>query len=90
MEENNDILSKLREAIERCEDMKKLPQGLKATASVNAKLKKMCNEANERLKKTQEFLNCVMDSKLQVTATQRQECIHLLFFYLEFHLLFFS
>ena len=35
----------------------------------------MLNEANDRLKEAQEFLNCVMDSKLQVTATQRQECI---------------
>ena len=64
MEENSDSLSKLREAIERCKDMKKLPQAHKA---INNKLEKMLKEA-------QEFFNGVMNRKLQVTVitvTQR-------------------
>ena len=44
MEENSDSLSKLREAIERCKDMKKLPQAHKA---INNKLEKMLKEAQE-------------------------------------------
>ena len=72
MEENSDSLSKLREAIERCKDMKKLPQAHKA---INNKLEKMLKEA-------QEFFNGVMNRKLQVTVitvTQSESRMHTFF-----------
>lgn len=66
MEENSCCLSKLREAIDKCEDMKELSQANKAIVSIKIKLEKMFNEAKDRLKEAQEFLNRVAAEKLQV------------------------
>ena len=66
MEEHSCCLSKLREAIDKCEDIKELSQAIKAIVKIKTKLEKMFNEAKDRLKEAQEFLNRVVAEKLQV------------------------
>ena len=66
MEENIGCLSKLREAIDKCGDMKVLSQANKAAASTKKNLKKMLNEAKQSVKEAQEFLKHVIAEKLQV------------------------
>ena len=67
IEENSEWLSKLREAIDVCEGMKKMSQATKAAASTKSKLKKMLNEAKNELKEAQDFLKRVVAGKVQVT-----------------------
>jgi len=67
MEENNDFLPKLREAIEKCEGIKEFSQASKAAASTKKKLKKMLTKAENGLKDAQDFLSRVTTNKLQVT-----------------------
>ena len=66
MEENSDCLLKLRETMEKCEDIQQLSDANKAMVSIKLKLDKMLNEARDRLKEAQKFLGLVVYGKLQV------------------------
>lgn len=67
MEENNDFLPKLREAIEKCEGIKEFSQASKAAASTKKKVEKDVDQSSKRLKDAQDFLSRVTTNKLQVT-----------------------
>ena len=67
IEENSDCLSKLRDAIDKCEDMKELSQATKAAVSFKTNLENMLIEAKIKLKEAQEFLNRVVARKTKVT-----------------------
>jgi len=71
MEENSEWLSKLHEAIDECEGMKKMSQATKAAASTKSKLEKMLNEAINELKEAQDFLKRVVAEKVQVKLVQK-------------------
>ena len=73
MEENSDCLLKLRETVDKWEDIQQLSDATKAMASIKLKLEKMLEDARNRQKEAQEFLSRVVSDKLQVKSEQQDE-----------------
>ena len=73
MEENSDCLLKLRETVDKWEDIQQLSDANKVMVSIKLKLDKMLEDARDRQKEAQKFLNRVVSDKLQVKSEQQDE-----------------
>ena len=73
MEENSDCLLKLRETVDKWEDIQQLSDANKAMASIKLKLDKMLEDARDRQKEAQKFLFRAVSDKLKVNSEQQDE-----------------